>query len=87
ITEVGCMAHARRKFTELLLANKSTLAATALDWIGQLYAVETDAKRLSPPQRLEHRQSRSVPIANALHDWLKAQRLRVPDGSATAKAI
>lgn len=87
VTEVGCMAHARRKFTELLLANKSTLAATALDWIGQLYAVETDAKPLSPTQRLEHRQTRSVPIANALHDWLKAQRLRVPDGSATAKAI
>jgi len=87
VTEVGCMAHARRKFSELLLANKSTLAATALDWIGQLYAVETDAKHLSAEQRLEHRQTRSVPIANALHDWLKTQRLRVPDGSATAKAI
>lgn len=87
ITEVGCMAHARRKFAELHLANQSTLAATALDWIGQLYAVETDAKHLSPALRLEHRQTRSASIANALHDWLKTQRLRVPDGSATAKAI
>ena len=34
ITEVGCMAHARRKFVELHLANKSTLAATAIEFIG-----------------------------------------------------
>ncbi len=36
ITEVGCMAHARRKFVELRLANKNALAATAIELIGQL---------------------------------------------------
>jgi hypothetical protein len=33
------------------------------------------------------RQERSRPIADALHQWLTQQRQRVPDGSATAKAI
>lgn len=37
-TEAGCMAHARRKFVELHAASKSTLAHTALEIIGQLYA-------------------------------------------------
>ena len=30
---------------------------------------------------------RSKPIADALHAWMLAQRERVPDGSATAKAL
>ena len=34
VTEVGCMAHARRKFVELHAANKSTLAVTAIELIG-----------------------------------------------------
>jgi len=87
VTEVGCMAHARRHFFELHAANKSVLAAEALDRIRQLYAIEAEIKTLKPPDRLEHRQRRSVPIANSLHEWLKGQRANVPDGSAIAKAI
>ncbi|WP_029922793.1 IS66 family transposase [Nevskia soli] len=87
ITEVGCMAHARRHFFELHAANKSVLAAEALDRIRQLYAIEAEIKTLQPPDRLEHRQRRSVPIATSLNEWLKAQRALVPDGSAIAKAI
>ena len=36
------MAHARRKFFELHVANKSTSRPTALEFIGQLYDVERD---------------------------------------------
>lgn len=70
ITEVGCMAHARRKFVELHLANKSTLAATALEHIGQLYGIEREVKALAPDDRLRERRTRAAPIAKALHDWL-----------------
>jgi len=87
VTEVGCMAHARRHFFELHVANKSALAAEAVDRIRQLYAIEAEIKVLTPPDRLEHRQRRSVPIADSLYEWLKAQRAMVPDGSAIAKAI
>ncbi|MET3606150.1 hypothetical protein ABIC99_003986 [Sphaerotilus sulfidivorans] len=34
VTEVGCMAHARRKFVELHTANKSAIAGRALQLIG-----------------------------------------------------
>lgn len=87
VTEVGCMAHARRKFIELHEANKSTLAATAIELIGQLYGIERDIEGLSGDARLHQRQARAGPIAQALFDWLVAQRTRVPAGSATARAI
>lgn len=87
VTEVGCMAHARRKFVDLHLANQSTLAKSAIEQIGQLYAVEREITGLDEAARLAQRQARSVPIAKALHDWLLAHRAKVPHGSATAKAI
>jgi transposase len=33
------------------------------------------------------RQAKAKPIADALHDWMTAHRLKVPDGSAIAKAL
>jgi len=33
------------------------------------------------------RQALSKPIADKLHEWLTLHRIKVPDGSATAKAI
>jgi transposase len=87
VTEVGCMAHARRKFVELHVANKSTLAQTAIELIGQLYGVERDIRDKNAQHRLQQRRSRAAPIAQALHDWLVAQRAKVPHGTATAKAI
>jgi transposase len=87
VTEVGCMAHARRKFVELHEANQSTIAVTAIDLIGQLYGVERDVRLLDPGQRLRERRTRAAPIAEALHDWLLAQRVKITNGTATAKAI
>jgi len=87
VIEAGCMAHARRKFVELHIANKSTLAATAIEFIGQLYGIEREVKELPPDQRLHERRTRAAPIAAALHDWLAAQRIKITDGTATAKAI
>lgn len=87
VIEVGCMAHARRHFVNLHLANQSVIAADAIDTIRQLYVIEAEIKSLDPEQRLKARQRRSAPIAATLQAWLIAQRLRVPDGTATAKAI
>jgi len=87
VTEVGCMAHARRKFVELHVANKSTLAHTAIELIGQLYGVERDIQDKDADHRLQQRRSRSAPIAQALHDWLVVQRAKVTPGTATARAI
>ena len=45
VTEVGCMAHARRKFFELHASNKSQIAGQALSYISALYDVEREVKR------------------------------------------
>ena len=87
VTEVACMAHARRKFFELHEASKSTLAATALEQIGRLYEIERQAKGLDCQQRHILRQQSAKPIADNMHTWLVANRQKVPDGTATAKAI
>jgi transposase len=87
ITEAGCMAHARRKFHQLWANHKSQIAEEALPLFGRLYEIEREVQNLDGNQRKAIRQQRSRPAADALHVWLAAQRQRVPDGSATAKAI
>ena len=83
----NCLAHARRKFDELVKANASPVAAQAIGRIAWLYRVQADARALSCEQRLQMRQERSKPLWQELHAWLQLERTRVPDGSAIAKAI
>jgi transposase len=87
MTEAGCMAHARRKFHQLWVNHKSQIAEQALTLFRRLYEIERDVQELDDTQRKSVRQQRSRPAADALYAWLAAQRQRVPDGSATAKAI
>jgi hypothetical protein len=87
VTEVGCMAHARRKFHELWVNHKSPLAEDALRLFGALYAVEEAARELDADQRKRLRQLRSQPITDTLHDWLALHRQRATDGTAIARAI
>ena len=87
IIEIGCMAHARRKFHDLHVANQSQIATEALEQIGRLYDIERQAKDLDDQQRHQLRQEKAKPVLDLLHRWLLAQRQKVPDGSATAKAI
>ena len=87
VTEAGCLAHARRKFFDLHAANQSQIAQTALEQFGRLYEIEREAKDLAPEQRLAVRQERSRPVLDALHAWMSLQRRKVPDGSASARAL
>lgn len=84
---IGCMAHARRKFFELHASSKSQLAEQALQYIGQLYDIERQVKDLPADDRRRIRQEQARPLADTLHQWMLAQRQRVPEGSATAKAL
>jgi hypothetical protein len=87
VTEVGCMAHARRKFHELWANHGSQVGEQALKFFIQLYEIEREVRDLAAGQRKTIRQEKTKPIADALHQWLTQQRQKVPDGSATAKAI
>lgn len=86
-TEIGCMAHARRKFYDLHVANQSQLAEQALHHIGQLYEIEREVRDLLPDERQRIRQEKAKPIADALHVWMLAQRRLVHEGTAIAKAL
>src|SRR5579871_2126928 len=89
VIEVGCMAHARRKFHDLYANHRSELAEEALRYFAALYEIECFAReeKRDTQGRLQLRQQRSKPIADALRQWMTRQRGQVPDGSATAKAI
>ena len=87
VTEVGCMAHARRKFHELWVNHQSPVGEQALKFFGALYDVEREVADSDSQQRCEVRRRRSRPMANALHRWLVEHRRKVPEGSATSRAI
>lgn len=63
VTEIGCMAHARRKFFDLHVANKNQLAEQALHSIGGLYEVEWHARQMNDEDRWRLRQETAGPIA------------------------
>jgi hypothetical protein len=87
VVECGCLAHARRKFFDLHVHNNSQLAGQALNYFAQLYDIERELQQLDAHSRCQIRQARAKPIADALHAWMAAHRLKVPDGSAIAKAL
>ena len=87
VTEVGCLAHARRKFFDLHAANKSQLAGFALEQFAKVYDIEREVKELNADQRQAIRQQHTKPLLAALHEWMLLQRQKLPDSSATAKAL
>ena len=87
VTELGCMAHARRKFFDLHQSNGSEVAAQALVIIGQLYDIERETAELEPDQRWRIRQTKAKPIMDRYKEWLTLQRQRATNGTAIAKAL
>ncbi len=87
ITELGCMAHARRKFFDLHNANQSPVAAEALVWISALYKVEADGKDLDIAARQQWRAENSLPLLDSYRKWLDITRATVAPGSAILRAI
>jgi transposase len=93
ITLMGCLAHARRKFDEVVKANrgsgnqKKLAAEMALDYIRQLYALEKEAKELMPEERCLMRQEKAKPIMEAFGDWLRDTFPQTPPKGLLGKAI
>ncbi len=87
ITEVGCLAHARRKFFDLLAGHKSPVAEEALRFFTTIYDIERDASELDVDARARLRKLRTQPVLDTFHGWLVMQRQKSTDGTAIAKAI
>jgi len=85
--ELGCWAHARRKFFDLHQANASPMALEALTRIGKLYHIEQQGKTLSIGARQQLRVEQSQPALNALHEWLVQTRIKTANGGGSAKAL
>jgi transposase len=85
--EAGYMAHARRKFDELIKENQNPVAAQAVQRIAWPYRIEREAKALPAQARLAIRQAKAKPLCEELHIWLRLERQRVLDASVTANAI
>ncbi|MEJ2467439.1 MAG: IS66 family transposase [Candidatus Thiodiazotropha sp.] len=93
VRHVGCMAHARRKFQEVITAQgknrKRGSADQALAYIGKLYRLESDARaaRLDPDQILSMRQNQVKPLLQEFHGWLLKRSFQTPPKGALGKAI
>jgi transposase len=85
--ELGCWAHARRKFFELHEANQSPLAAEVIPRIAAIYEVEREVKGMTASERLAYREQHARPKVQSLFDWLDGLRPKINSGSATAKAV
>ena len=73
IVEAACWAHARRKFYDLYMADRSPLATEALQRIGALYAIEREIRgRLPAASAGAPRQERAGPLLDELQQWLAA---------------
>jgi hypothetical protein len=87
MTELGCWAHARRKFFDLHAASHHPIAADALARIAKLYAAEEQKRDMNTEARAGYRTEHSVPILQTMHAWLMALRPKIAHGGALAKAI
>jgi transposase len=87
IKEVACLAHVRRKFFDIHLAQGSAIAKEALERIAELYRVEDTIRGKPPEERQRIRQEHAAPRLDSLEHWLRNQLTRIPGKSALADAI
>ena len=87
IVEAACWAHARRKFFEMADLKKAPMAIKAVARIDAIFAVEREINGLSPAERQTARDTRSRPLVEALHAWLRQNRTRLSAKAPVAKAI
>jgi hypothetical protein len=85
-TEVGCWAHARRKFHDAR-ASDPVRAHEALARIRRLYEIEAEIKPLDDANRFAARQAHSLPFLNTLFAWLGEQHGQVLPKSPIGAAV
>ena len=98
IVHLGCWSHARRKFVKVVKvrkkhrsnqANPKSLADEALDYIGDLYQIEKEAKRqeLDTIQIYQLRQEKAKPLLDKFKNWLETNKPLTPPKGLLGRAI
>ncbi len=90
IIRVGCMAHARRKFADIVKITKlKGLAHEAIKFFKAIYKIEQQAREgnLTSQQRFTLRKDKSAPILIAFKTWLDSSLTKTPVQSKVHEAI
>jgi transposase len=89
ITQLGCWAHARRKFVEAqkVAAGTTGKADLAIAMIAKLYAIEKRIQNSDPQERHVIRQQEAVPQLNQIRQWLDKTLHRTLPKGALGKAL
>ena len=77
IIEVGCWAHARRKFFEIARLKKAPIVSEAIEKIDVLFAIEREINGLPAHARKAIRYERSCPLVDELHAFLRERRAKL----------
>jgi transposase len=91
VRHVACWAHARRKFVEAQ-GSDAARAASALEFIRRLYAVEKDLAKIAADTenetlRQQQRHARATPILVEFHCWLEQEGRQILPKSPIGEAI
>lgn len=87
IVEAACWAHARRKYYDVYVSDRSPTALEALRRIGLLYAIEREIRGQPPNARAAARGQQAAPILAELREWLVATHATLSVKSPLAGAI
>jgi len=91
IVHLGCWAHVRRKFVEVIKSRlkdgKKGHADAALESIQKLYAIERSAEELSIEGRYLLRQEKAKPLLKQFQKWLEDLAPRTPPQGLLGKAV
>ncbi len=84
--EVGCWAHARRRFFDAQLTDRDR-ALVGLGFIKKLYEADRVVMKLPPSRRTAERQRLCMPVLRGFKAWLDAEALVVLPKAPIADAI
>lgn len=73
ITEVACLAHARRKIHDEHARLPTELTTGTLRQIAALYAIEAEIWGSPAQSRLASRKVKSRPLMQSLYEWMQEQ--------------
>jgi transposase len=92
VTQLGCFAHARRKFIDAQKVapskkGKISKADMAVQMIAKLYVIEKAIKEKSTEQRYDVRQQKSKPQLEKIKSWLDKTLLNTLPKGKTGQAL
>ena len=93
VTQLGCWAHVRRKFTDIVKSGVSDevskkYAQDFIAMVAKLYKIEKDIKDDPPDKKKLIRESKSAEIIKTIKEWLDTNFLKVQAlGGAIARAF